>query len=67
MVAPCRILVVGFWLSAMANFLKDGGATAPYSIVVVLHVGRYGGFLALRHGFIINNTYVSSFSSFMLA
>jgi hypothetical protein len=66
MVAPCRILVVGFWLPAMANFLKDG-ATAPYSIVVVLHVSRYGGFLALRHGPIINNTYVSSFSSFMLA
>jgi hypothetical protein len=51
----------------MANFLKDGGATAPYSIVVVLHVSQYGGFLALRYGPIINKTYVSSFSSFMLA
>jgi len=37
----------GFWLSAIANFVKDGNATAPYSDMVALHVAQFGGFLAL--------------------
>lgn len=43
MAAPWRISVAGFWLSSMANFLKDGGATTPY-------VSRYFIFWALHHG-----------------
>jgi hypothetical protein len=39
---PWRISVAGFWLSSMANFMKEG---AP-------HVNQYGGIMA----FAIDNT-----------
>jgi hypothetical protein len=32
------------------HFVKDGGATAPYSDMSAPYVGCYVGFLALRHG-----------------
>jgi len=38
----------GFWLFAMAKFLKDGSTTAPYSDMAAPHVGQYGRILALR-------------------
>ncbi|CAJ2644064.1 unnamed protein product [Trifolium pratense] len=46
MAAPWGILVVGFWLSTMANFVKDGSARLRYGGP---HIGRYGGFLASCH------------------
>jgi hypothetical protein len=46
---PWRISVAGFLLSAMANFMKDGGVVVPYSDMLVPHVGRYARILALRH------------------
>jgi len=48
--APWWILVAVFWLFTMANFGKDGGATAPYSDTAAPHVGWYGRFLAHHHG-----------------
>jgi len=32
-------ITVGFWLSAMVNFAKDGGAMEPYSDILALYVG----------------------------
>jgi hypothetical protein len=46
---PWWILVAGFWLFAMANFVKDGGAVAHIWIWLFHTNGLYGGFLALRH------------------
>lgn len=62
-----QILVVGFWLFTMANFGKDGGATASYSDMVAPHVGWYGGFLALCHGppSAMDNTATNRKSDFM--
>lgn len=32
-------IIASFWLFAMANFVKDGSATEPYSDIVALYVG----------------------------
>lgn len=32
-------ITAGFWLSAMANFARDGGATEPYSDILALYIG----------------------------
>lgn len=49
-VAPWQMAVAGFWISAMANFMKDGGATVPYSDMAAPYIGRYVSFLSLCHG-----------------
>jgi len=42
--------MVGFWFSAMANFVKDGDITTPYSDMPVPYVSLYVGFLVFRNG-----------------
>lgn len=49
MAAPWQISVTGFWLPALANFVKDGGILAPYSDMAVPYFVLYIGFLDLRH------------------
>jgi hypothetical protein len=44
MAAPWRIFEVEFWLSAVANLLKDGGTMTPYSDMAAPYVGQYAGF-----------------------
>ncbi|PNY02032.1 ras-related protein RAB7-like, partial [Trifolium pratense] len=39
---PWRISVAGFWLSAMAKFVKDGDTTVPYSDVGIAGVSVFG-------------------------
>jgi hypothetical protein len=40
---PWQISVAGFWLSAMANFVKDGDTTVPYSDVADWRHGMSAG------------------------
>ena len=39
-VAPWQMVMAGFWNSAMANFMKDGGATTPYSDMAAPYISR---------------------------
>lgn len=62
--------MAGFWLSAMDNFVKDGGggATVPCLDMVAPYASRYVGIFALHRGLpsAIDNTVVLAYTRYVI-